>query len=279
MKVYLNTRRKKTYTPRIYFSPKDNEPPRWIRFVEIGGFLVLTAVLVYIVFFSGIFNIKKVNIVNAEQVDIQRLEQKIKEKLSEKKGVFPKNQILFFINTEEIREHILDNFLEVKEVSLEKHFPDILKIVLTERESKILFQNKKGYFLIDKTGLAYKKIAYSDMINTRGRKPIILKSEASEEDVLGEKGFSSKIINIISEIQKTLPERTGVGISYFEFPNLSAQEIHVQTTEEWKILFDTGSSIENQMDNLKKVLTEKIKSKRTKLKYIDLRVGDRVYYK
>jgi hypothetical protein len=41
----------------------------------------------------------------------------------------------------------------------------------------------------------------------------------------------------------------------------------------------TEDTIQNQIDNLKILLKEKIGEDRTKIQYIDLRFGDKIFYK
>ncbi len=55
-------------------------------------------------------------------------------------------------------------------------------------------------------------------------------------------------------------------------------KIDARTNEGWQAIFMPSQNFSQQLDNLKIVLREKLKN-RENLEYIDLRFGNRVFYK
>jgi len=68
-------------------------------------------------------------------------------------------------------------------------------------------------------------------------------------------------------------------VQYITINQKSERELNIVTSEGWEILLDTNIDIESQLKKLELVLDEKIKEDRQVLRYVDLRVKDRVYYK
>ena len=56
-------------------------------------------------------------------------------------------------------------------------------------------------------------------------------------------------------------------------------EYEILTSENWRLLLNKNEDSEYQLSNLKHLLDKEIQSRRGELEYIDLRLGNKVYYK
>jgi len=88
-------------------------------------------------------------------------------------------------------------------------------------------------------------------------------------------------IKFIINILTMLPLRTGdIDINSFRMPNRKSNEIKVVTEKGWQIYFNTNLNVETQLDKLVLIYEKKIKELGIdNLEYIDLRFGNRVFYK
>ncbi|MBI4652777.1 hypothetical protein HY750_00795 [Candidatus Kuenenbacteria bacterium] len=144
----------------------------------------------------------------------------------------------------------------------------------------------------------------------------IIYNESDEKLKIKEVAVSKKLIQSILFLYKTLPIKTKIEISYFKIPvlkkmvprltdekenqkiisqqqpivsknnleeeykKLEKTEIRVVAKDGFEIYFDIFfSDLDQQINTLRKVLDQEIKDKLSSLEYIDLRFGNRVYYK
>jgi cell division septal protein FtsQ len=84
------------------------------------------------------------------------------------------------------------------------------------------------------------------------------------------------------ENKKTIPQKPIISSSNLEeeYIQLEKTEIRVVTKDGFEIYFDIFfSDLDQQINTLRKILDQEIKDKISSLEYIDLRFGNRVYYK
>jgi len=265
-------------TPRIYQTTPKTRSSRSSVIFGILVFVLLTGVLVYILFFSGIFNIKNITLIGEQDINSQEIKEIVEKKISGKIIFFPQKQI-FLVNSESIRNALENKFLEIKDVKIKKQFPDTLKIEVISRAPRIIWHTNNDYFYVDQDGFAFKKIFKSKVTSDY---PIINDVSGSEV-VLGEKVISqdraSNFITFVEEVLDKLKAKVDVHVNSFEVSSRSCYELWVNTKEGWKIYFDTQRSADEQLTALAKVLNEKIGKDRKSLEYVDLRVKNWVYYK
>ena len=80
-------------------------------------------------------------------------------------------------------------------------------------------------------------------------------------------------------VQEKAPELAGVRITGFELLSRVPSEFHARTSEGFLILFKKNDDLAHAFSVLKKVLEREIGNRKTRLEYIDLRFGNKVFYK
>lgn len=96
---------------------------------------------------------------------------------------------------------------------------------------------------------------------------------------LNEQIFSKQWIDDIISITNHLRLLTPAKILYFTMKDIKEGSLTVETSEGWRVLFELNTDIERQLENFELVYNEKFSTSREGLEYIDLRFGERVYYK
>ena len=76
-----------------------------------------------------------------------------------------------------------------------------------------------------------------------------------------------------------MPEISGERIVEFELLSKLISEFRAKTSKGYQLLFKREDNLENQMNVLKVVLDTEIKENRGRLEYVDLRFGNKVFYK
>ena len=251
------------------------------RFIKKLTFLFLIPLFVFVsivaLFYIPYFRIKKISIEGNSSIDSAKIMADISNYLTGKNfKIFPRDNF-FIMPTKEIVDILLKEFPRLKTISLIKNFPNAVSIKVEERNNEALFctQNKdEGCAFIDKDGFAFEPAPYFSA-------GVYL--TFFEEDSGSSASTWKRSFQVLSEEQfKKL----------IDFKNLLTEEnikilqiiikkegiYGLQTNEGWFILLNEKNDAQLTYQNLKTTL-DQIKEKRKNLNYIDLRFGNKVFYK
>lgn len=279
---------------RIIYTPPDErivKRPRskFTIFVSLGT-VFLIAVIVGFVF---VVRMPKFRIQNI-RVDgtVTLSSDEIKEELFRNMGgyyffLIPKDSI-FFLHTKKLELILKDKFPRIYEVFLKSEFPDRLVIFLREREMWGIFckspevedrtQNFSSvseYVIcayIDRSGFAYEAAPRSEGY-------LIKKIKSDTPNIkVGMQLVDKKLIDQLDFLRDGLKNINLVVVEY-ELLSEVKTEMRLAVADGFKILFRKDSDLENALTILQTVLNEEIKDRKNRLEYIDLRFGNKVFYK
>ena len=198
-------------------------------------------------------------------------ENLIWRKIDRKIFIFPTKSI-FLTNFQEIKKNLLETFPKISQINLKRKFPDILILKIHEREPLFVFcKNSSPCFYLDREGVIFEEISDAE------ESFLEIRDFRSQEINLGKKVIEKEFLDEIKKITFELTENLGILIKEFV---LFEEKIEVKTTQDFEIYFNPKEDIPDQIQNLSLVLEEEIPTEnRANLEYIDLRFGNRVYYK
>lgn len=270
-----------------------------------------------LILFSGIISllyIPKFKIKNISFQSDYALNEKIVEtvrKELDKKFflVIPRDNF-FTLRKNLIKKIIAENLFQIKSVTLNKDFPDILNISYEEKQKIGVYcspamtparnalrheasrssdetedrpsseKNEKCFF-IDEDGFGSEEINPEEAhALTNGKKITVLQKEnissfKTRDEFLKKEEFAP--ILKFMENAKTLGLRTEKTV----FKNDSLRSYEIYFEEGWHVLLDREAlnREETAFQNLKLLLNSEIKDKRKNLEYIDLRFANKAFYK
>ena len=105
-----------------------------------------------------------------------------------------------------------------------------------------------------------------------------LKSDAAEPQI-GTIVLDQDLMNDLILLSAGLEKVAGIRPIAYEFLSKISSEIKVETNDGFKIIFKRGGDFNKSLQALKTVLEQEVKGKRSQLEYIDLRLGNKVFYK
>lgn len=257
----LNQRR---LAKRNYYQSK-KRGKRYFLYLVLFSFLALFSF--YFLVYSSYCKINNLSIEVEDYPSLRylsyELELEVQQFKNEKYLFFiPKDSLVFF----PIKK--IEKFLEkderIENFEIKKRAPDTLEVKLKVFEPSALFLafNQKNY-LINKNG--EKIIETNDLSYSL---PVI-------EDMIGQKNNFSFLVRFIKEINKNFDFE----ISKIEiYHDKGIEMTKAITSENWDIYFDEAGDLEEQIANLFLVTKEKIED-RQNLSYIDLRFGNKIFYK
>lgn len=244
-------------------------------FKSIVYFIVALLVAYGLVYLS---NLSKFRIKNIKpESDNKILNEEIRKGVSGIIGgkylkVLPKDNI-FLLPKKEIEEYLTKEFPRIKSATVEVELPDTLLIKFEERKQEALLCYGKECGFLDKNGFVFEKApyfsgdSYIKFIDEQGSDT----SLAIGKNIIEASKFE-KIIEFINLANKEKIVVNKVLIKSDSF-------FHLITKEGWSILISDKNEPSETIDNLTLTLKEKIKDKRKTLDYIDLRFGNKIYFK
>lgn len=261
-------------------------------YFSLAGFLVALTSLACLSRWKNL-NINNVEAVGNKVITEEQIKSIVKEKIDGNYFlILPKSNFSFYPR-EEIEEELRTKFKRIGSLSLKLKDLQTLEISLTERtplytwcgvalkETEILMLEENACYFIDESGYVFDKAPYfSGDVYTK----LYGNIEMHEGDPMGYY-FKIDTFQKIVSYKETL-QKVGLKISSFQIED--NQEIKVFLSSAQKtgpmIIFKQTDDFEHVIENLQASLTTEpllsnFKKKYSKLEYIDLRFGNKVYYK
>ncbi len=260
-------------------------------------FLVFSFILI-LIGLSFLSKLEKINIDNIQisgnkMVETKMIEEVVKEKLAGYYfGIFPKTNFIIYPQ-HKIEAELKNKFKRIKDVFVNDRNIKTLEIYISEYEGKYLWcgitppelvdNNQKCYFMAEEGYIFDEAPYFSGEVYL---KFYGLVYPAQTDNPSGSYFFQPNFIKLIS-LKETL-EKTGIKPVVFYIQNdgdikmfLSSSSMSQKGPE---IIFKTDADFEKVAENLQTILTTEpfksdFRNKYSSLLYIDLRFGNKVYYK
>ncbi len=271
--------------------------------ISIYGILPLIGcgIIAYILFFSSFFSIERIDLVTSEGIDESRVRSLLFEYMdSHKTFVWGHTNLLFF--NKKMATNALSLYFVIDSISITKKLPRSLSVhfeghpfraylvregELYELQSDGIVGKKIDPFLIEAFPQALRAVVFqgpqqkdTPFLKGKKRYPLFLidqdknslnATQAPQLSLL-DSGMLSQVDGFISDLfeQKLYTSHAIIG--------KNEEGITIVLLEGWEILVDPKGDRSFQMKNLSELLSQKIKHERKKLKKIDLRFGNKIYY-
>ena len=159
---------------------------------------------------------------------------------------------------------------QVQEVHFSKNLiSDTLIVEVTEQQTAIVWQTAGEKFLVNRYGVVYDRAEEGS--------PLLTIEDLKNIPVsLNQRIITPEFLDFVTSFAANLPRKTNLVIRRITVPETTF-EVEMETSEGWRIILDTTSSYEEQLNNLVRVLQEMGDQKPRE--YVDLRVGKKVFYR
>ena len=285
-------RRRRDYQSKQYKNPhikldNTNSMPKrafycFILFLAFSGAL-------YFLFGWNFFNIKKIEVSGNKNISEIEIIDLVNEQMLNRKFIIFSQANIFLFNKNQLRQSLSEKII-LQKVKIDRRFPDTIRIEIFEKEPlAILITQSKAYYM-DLEGLIVSLVKDQAELNIQKvgdfdifRHEIVAKNLPIIYDLENRGAELNNIIAtekttiFIIELIKKLPKNINYDISYYEY-DAKNREVVANIIEGWRVRFNIDLNLDSQIDNLAVLLRENIKDTRN-LDYIDLRFGERVFYK
>ncbi len=233
-------------------------------------------IFIFIVFLiQGIFQLpllalEKINLENNQDLNTEEVQKIIDAKVDESKYIVFKKNNYFLLPLEDLENILLENY-NLDSIEITKKFPDQLSIKVQEKISQFIWKKDDALYLLDNKGRLNREISSYD------EKYLVLDDFRSNRPN-GEQTFNEEEISKINDIYISWNE----DISNIKLLRLRLDDnwnlIELHTETGFFVKLDSDKDIKEQILNLSQVLAvENLNG--TDMGYIDVRFGDKVYFK
>lgn len=253
---------------RNYYTQKNTDKKILIKKIILSILIIL---LVQSIFQWPFLRIEKFTLANNQDIQLADIQEVIDQQLARNRYLFFKNSNYFLFDKNKFAEELMKS-LNLDSVTLNKKFPDRLEIVVGEKISQFILKKDDALYLLSAKGVLNRQI------NALDEKYLILydfRSQAlNNEHMLADFELTS-INQFYDEWKTSFPN--GPYLKQIYLTDSFDTLIEAKTDFGYRIKLDPSKDISEQLNNLKKVLAGNIIG--TDLDYIDLRFGERVFFK
>lgn len=260
-------------------------------------FLILIIILsggLYFLNQSTYLQIKNIEISENFLISESEIKNIIDNQLAKKRLLILSQKNILFFNKFQAKKSIKKNYY-LKNLKIKKIFPDTLKIIIEEKKSLVIWITDDRNYYLGSEGMVISEVKpQEEIIKKEGEtqiiKPLvnlinsdlpIIYDLSNQKINIGEKTASQKLMDFIINLNKLFKENINAEISFYQIDSPQSREVRLKTVEGWQVYFkitDDLNEIATQVERLRLTLKEKISDQKN-LEYIDLRFGERVYYK
>jgi len=246
--------------------------------------IIFTAVLIgwaYLFLKSSYFAIARVDVYGDNEVMKKTVLDSVNLMSSGKKWLLlPKNNIYIFPEKE--AEEKIKQQLILENLTITKRYPNSLRVDFKAKKPALQLSSLKWLYVLDAVGEVIEKrpsdgTASSTLGMAKDGMPVL---EGGGNDLeISSYAIEGELVQFIIGVFNKLTEKTGVAIKFFSFVADSPSSLKIKTEEGWDIILNTRISADSQIEKLSALLKERDLTDRRNLNYIDLRFGDRIFYK
>jgi cell division septal protein FtsQ len=261
--------------------------------LKVINILLLLGVIfgIYFFLFSDFYNITNIEVTGNQIISTDDILDITNNYLAGKSFWLLKNKNSFIFNKNEIKRRI-NEYVLLDELKIDKILPNTIRITLKEKDAALKWISADQEYLVDKKGIIIKRFykltipkiyqLEEPQVKTEQTNDSFLKiiNTANEDVNLGQKVFRPEDVDFIFNLQEQVKQLDYLKLKNISVPNNLPKFITVNTESGWLLYLNLSETVESQLARLDLLVKEKIKKENVnRLDYIDLRLGESVYYK
>lgn len=267
--------------------PKKDFKIRFPKFI----YLIIVVAFLFVFSYVDIFQIDNVEVSGTERINPDEIENLIYNQTDARRYVVFGQGSIFFFSKRQARQIIEDNFL-LDKVKIKKSYFKTIKVEVTEKQSGLGWISGDTQHYLDLEGLALREIELGGgfVVEQSGENTDVIRSELSSGDfpviydksngevLIGQLVTTKELVNFVLSLFDELSVVADFEISHFTIERPFSREVTLVTKEDWEARFKIDEDPIIQGGILVSVLQQKIRD-RSNLEYVDLRFGEKVFYK
>jgi cell division septal protein FtsQ len=247
--------------------------------------------VLYFFIFSNFYHITNVQVYGNSIISTDDLLDISSDYLSSKRFLIFKNKNIFVFSKNGLSSKINDVVL-LSDLEINKILPNTIRITISEREAALKWYSNNQEYLIDQDGVVikrfYKLVTPSIFqLNNEIKKQenitddfIKIYNTSNESINLGNKVLASEDVEFVFKLSEKFATINHLNLKDITVLSNYPQYIEINMIDGWKIYFNLADTLEAQLNRLDVLIKDKIKKENLRyLEYIDLRLGESIFYK
>ena len=267
----MNTWRQKILTDHRRDTRKARR--RRVVFISLGIFVVVAGLASFLL--SKYFWVKHVEITGLSRAPETEVRAGIDQWLQAKRFLYPWRKPLWLLSAQDLTKEMKSLFPVIKEVVVSRAWPDSLKITFEEYDAwGVLCQGEpETCYWIDRAGVVFESApAFSGLIVPK------IRDQRGHGITPGSTQLSQNFMHLITYFNERARGDDTLQSLQFTIGEQDAT-VHATTRAGWDMLLLEDTNPETAYKNLRTTLDQEIKERVGELDYIDLRFGNRIFYK
>ncbi len=267
---YFQTRSSDRFIATTAKSVAARISPRGWLYIALA--VVIIGALVWLSAFSSITRLQRVEVIGADNHDPLELERLAWYQSEERRFLLLSQEQLMLYKSSELRKALEDRFA-FESIRVSKRFPNTLRVMVTEKQSAAVWFEADAYYQVDPSGWII-----SPLGGPLPGMPIVYNN--GDARVEGKKvSNSEQVIAAATYLSQELPGRlSNLTIRQLVIDNERAT-LKAIFNPNVIVFFSTEGALSGQLDRLEILVKQELKDQFKKLSYVDLRYGEKVYYK
>ncbi len=286
---------------RVVYTPRERK--KYKKSSRINKKVVLIMVIA-LVFIGGciystylpVLQLNHITISGNKTLPEELVKKKVGEVLNGKYALVLPRRFVLFSFSNQVAPLLEEAFPIIQAIDVKKRYPDSLDIQITERKlfaivcndlitdegisasSTPVVENGTTPRVIQCMYIDNKGFSYEEAPNSSGTLIARIQTDAESLKMSSEL-IKPSFVATLEYIIKKIPEVTGDRVLDIELPSKLVSEFRVKTSGGYRLFFKREDDFDNALRVLKAVLNDGIKDKKSRLEYVDLRFGNKVFYK
>jgi len=279
-------KRRRVYSQKKYGNPFFRKR-RKVRRISLRVKLIIFLVILMIVgigwllFFHSFFTINNIEISGGQRIEEKKIREVIQKQLLETRLMFFNQSNIFTFNKEEARQEIIKRY-NVEDLRINKRLPKTIAVSFVEKTIAGIWFEKDKYYYIDDGGYILYEI---ETLEAEAKDFAVFKNKGEETKIKQDEIFKKVVmrddfLDFLLILAKKVKEKAVFNQNYIFTINETESTIEINIIEGPTIYFNIEENLDKQSRKLEILLSEKLKGEEfKKIEYIDLRFGDKIYYK
>ncbi len=246
--------------------------PKKAKIVSSIVLLVILALFIFL-FYSSYFRIKNIEVEGQGNIDDGVIQKLAWEQINGNFFVFLPQKSINLFSKSRLRRNLTDKYY-FDELSIEKVYPDVIRIEYIEKKYSLVWCEDDVYYYADDDGIL---LSEANLLEINYNDYPVVENKSSLKRANHEAQVSQSYIKYARELFEEF-KNTDIVIQKYIIDN-DVNIVKAKVENGPLIFFNINGDVKKQIEKLVIIRDEKFKERFNEKEYIDVSVGDSVYYK
>lgn len=266
----------KNYSNPFFYGKKHNSGKiiNWKFRIVFPSSIIFVAALVWFIFFSGVFRIKNVIVEGANRTPVGEIENLVWRMTQNKRFIIGRQSNIFLFSDAQLKNLMNENY-SFDGIAIKKKLFNTIIVSIKEKQPVAAWKEGNSYYLIDAEGNI---VANAGSLDINQKETPLIENQGAPMVNYKKVDINGNEINYILKLFDIFKNNSDFPLSKFVVDS-DINTVKVFLVRGPAIYFNVQGDINNQMNKLLTLYKGELRDNFNKQSYLDLRFGDRVYYK